>query len=120
MRWRLPQALAQRGEPTGWRDSVCALLDFRDVEKQRGERHFGLDHDRCAMMSLRDLRFKYVHFAGLPPALYDLERDPGELHNIADRPEYREIQLQYAQKLLSWRMRNEYGALDSMKATPGG
>jgi len=106
--------------PDRWRDSVYGLLDFRDVERQRAERYFRLPHEQCAMMYLQDRHYKYVHFAGLPPALYDLERDPDELCNLAGDPGYREVQLRYAQKLLSWRMGHEYGALDGMKATPGG
>ena len=36
-------------------------------------------------------RFKYVYDSGHEHELYDLERDPSEMHNVADRPEYREI-----------------------------
>lgn len=110
----------QGTQPVTWRDSVCALLDFRDIEKQRAEHHFSLTHDQCAVMTLRDLHFKYVHFTGLPPALYNLELDPDELHNIAEQPQYQQVLLQYAQKLLSWRMQNEYSALDKNKATASG
>jgi arylsulfatase A-like enzyme len=52
---------------------------------------------------IRDDHYKYVHFADLPALLFDLQADPGELHDIAgERPD---IVAQYAQKLLSWRLR---------------
>ncbi len=35
---------------------------------------------------LRNQRYKYVHFVGYPPQLFDLERDPDECHDLADDP----------------------------------
>ena len=32
--------------------------------------------------------FKYIHFAGLPPQLFDLELDPREIRNLAEEPGY--------------------------------
>lgn len=107
-------------KPENWREEVCALFDFRDVEKRDAEERFGLQSDQCALMFLRDNKYKYVHFNGLPPVFYDLVKDPGELVNVADREEYTPLILEYAQKLLSWRMRHEYGALDRMTATSKG
>ena len=34
---------------------------------------------------LRDDDYKYVHFAGMPPLLYDLRNDPMETHDLAGR-----------------------------------
>lgn len=56
---------------------------------------------------LRDERYKYVHCAGLPPLLFfDLERDPGELVNRAEDPDYLRIRLAYAEQLLTLRARH--------------
>jgi len=33
-------------------------------------------------------RLKYIHIQDQPPQLYDLARDPGEWHNVADDPAY--------------------------------
>lgn len=40
--------------------------------------------------AVRDQRYKYIHYVDLPGLheLYDLEKDPYELHNIIDHPEY--------------------------------
>ncbi len=39
---------------------------------------------------LRDRRWKYVHYAGFPPQLFDLRADPSELTDLAPRPEQRQ------------------------------
>ena len=45
-----------------------------------------------------------MHFAGgLPPLLYDLIDDPGELNNLADDPAYMSVRLDHAERLLAWR-----------------
>lgn len=106
--------------PAKWRDAVHWLFDFRDVEHSLPEQVFGLNHDECSMLVHRDDQFKYVHFAAMPPLLFDLQNDPDETTNLAEEPDYQAVVLDYAQKLLSWRMCNEYGALDNYLATPQG
>ena len=58
---------------------------------------------------IRDRDFKYVYFADpeFPPILFDLRADPDELEDVAGRPEYAAIELQYSHRLLRWRMYNE-------------
>jgi hypothetical protein len=53
---------------------------------------------------IRDHRFKYVHFTALPPLFFDLQQDPGEFVNQANNPAYHSLVMEYAQKMLSWRM----------------
>lgn len=107
-------------EPEKWRDAVHWLYDFRDIATSRPEQIFGLTHSECNLLVHRDDSFKYVHFAAMPPLLFDLKNDPDEMHNLSEEPDYQAIVLDYAQKLLSWRMCNEYGALDKYLATPDG
>ena len=110
-----------RGEtPENWRDFVCHHYDFRDVANRTAEDHFGLHSDQCNLSILRDDHYKLVHFAALPPLLFDMTADPGELNNLAHDPRSHSVLLDYTQRLLSWRMTNEYGALDLMVATPEG
>jgi len=46
----------------------------------------------CGFFMLRRDRWKYVHFSeGHPPLLFDLEKDPRELHNLASDIRYAEI-----------------------------
>ena len=40
-------------------------------------------------VAVRRGRYKYIHIAETPPLLFDLEDDPHEVANLADRPEFR-------------------------------
>ncbi|HEY6632541.1 MAG TPA: alkaline phosphatase family protein [Rhizobiaceae bacterium] len=90
--------------PRGWRDGAHWEFDFRSVESAAAEKHFGLKPQQCNLAVLRMERFKYVHFGGgLPPLLYDLETDPGELDNLAGDPAFLPVRLELAERLLAWR-----------------
>ncbi|MDQ0455526.1 alkaline phosphatase family protein [Rhizobium paknamense] len=89
--------------PQAWRDHAFWEFDFRDVAGNGVEAAFGLKSNQCNQAVIRDRRFKYVHFAGLPPLLFDLEADPGELTNVAADPAYLAVRLAYAEKLLALR-----------------
>jgi arylsulfatase A-like enzyme len=69
---------------------------------------------------IRDEQYKYVHFADLPPLFFDLKNDPDELYNLARDPAYTELILEYAQKMLSWRMVNDERTLTHMTVGPEG
>ncbi|HCL64542.1 MAG TPA: phosphonate monoester hydrolase [Rhizobium sp.] len=87
-------------EPSNWRDAAFWEFDFREVATGIAEDHFDLPSSRCNLSVIRDTAFKYVHFAGLPPLLFDLAKDPMELENVADDPSYATVRLKYAEKLL--------------------
>jgi arylsulfatase A-like enzyme len=89
--------------PEGWREAAFWEFDFRDIANGEPERHFGLKSNACNLAVIRDERFKYVHFAGLPPLLFDLAKDPMELSNVAADGAYAATRLAYAEKLLSLR-----------------
>ncbi|MGI9302104.1 MAG: alkaline phosphatase family protein [Gammaproteobacteria bacterium] len=103
-----------------WREEVHWEYDFRDVESLVAERALGIDSDQCTLNVIRDRQYKYVHFAGLPPLFYDLERDPHETQNLADDPSYAREMARYMSKMLSWRMGNDERVLTGMKVTRGG
>jgi len=90
-------------QPAGWRDTVGWEFDFRDVATQEAERWFGLPSTRLNLAVIRDRQHKYVHFAGLPPLLFDLASDPHCLHDVATDPAYGGVRLALAEKLLAWR-----------------
>ncbi|MBB6301108.1 alkaline phosphatase family protein [Rhizobium leucaenae] len=93
----------QGAEPERWRGAAFWEFDFRDIAMSGAERHFGLRSNACNLAVIRDERFKYVYFAGLPPLLFDLANDPMELTNLADDPRYAATRLAYAEKMLSIR-----------------
>ena len=72
------------------------------------------------MVAMRTESWKYVHFTGLPPVLYDLADDPGELHNVAAEPAYRALLAEAAQRMLSWRIAHTDIAMTRQCATPAG
>lgn len=106
----------------GWRTEIHCEYDFRDLDdfSKPGQGVAGLPHDQCALSVIRGMKYKYVHFNGWPALLFDLENDPNEFENLATRPEYQAVVLEYVQKLLSWRMKYEERTLSDMKLTPCG
>ena len=100
-----------------WRAETHFEFDFRDAGSDLLEKAFGLTLEECSIAVLRDDHGKYVHFAGLPPIFFDLDRDPVQIENRADDPEYAARVLAYAQRMLSWRMQHQERTLSGMKLT---
>lgn len=108
------------GTPADWRDAVFFEHDFRNVRSQRVETALGISSDECSYAVIRDAKYKYVHFAALPPLLFDIASDPHEFVNLAGRPEHRDTELHYARRLLSWRLLNQDRLLTNMHVGEGG
>lgn len=110
-----------RGEtPASWREEAHWEYDFRDPVRERAEAALGLADEQCAIAVLRGRRWKYVHFTALPPLLFDLEADPGELVDRAQDPACREIRLEMTARMLSWRMNHADRTLASRFITDRG
>jgi arylsulfatase A-like enzyme len=106
--------------PTAWRDEAHWEFDFRNPLDDDAERVLGLTLHQCALNVVRGERYKYVHFTKLPALFFDLETDPGETRNLANDPAYAPLVLEYAQKLLSWRMNHDERALGHLTLTESG
>jgi arylsulfatase A-like enzyme len=106
--------------PADWRDALHYEYDFRETFHSRAERDLGLDIDEASLMVIQDEKWKYVHFAALPPLLFDLENDPDQFRNLAGQPAYAAIEADCAQRALSWRMRHADRTLTHYRATPTG
>jgi arylsulfatase A-like enzyme len=110
-----------RGEtPVAWRDAVHFEYDLRGGWPDPRRPPFGLDVDQAAMCAMRTADWKYVHFAALPPVLYDLRNDPQETRNVAADPAYAALLSDAAGRMLSWRMRHADRTLTHLCATPAG
>jgi arylsulfatase A-like enzyme len=110
-----------RGEsPASWRQEAHWEYDFRDPVRGRAESALGLADEECGIAVLRGERYKYVHFTALPPLLFDLQTDPGELINRAEDPAFGAIHLACAEKMLSWRMNHADRILSSRFITAQG
>ncbi len=103
-----------------WRTEAHAAFDFRHFPGLDGGRALGLAPDQCAATLIRDKRYKYVHFTALPPLFFDLEKDPHEFNNLAGDPAHHGLVLEYAQKMLSWRMNHDDRTLANTRLGPGG
>ena len=109
-----------RGErPSAWRDEVHWSFSFADPRTKRLERRFALPSDWCNLQVVRTDRLKYVHFAGLPPVLFDLSDDPHELLNRAADPGCRALRLEGLERMLTWRQRTEERTLTGFLAAGG-
>src|SRR5690606_26297038 len=106
--------------PEGWRTEVHYEFDYRNIFYSEPEAHVGTSLDDSSLAVLRDNRYKYVHFTNAPALLFDLEADPGQLRNVAAEPAYQGVMLNYAQKMLSWRMRYMDRTLTGYAASPEG
>jgi len=106
--------------PERWRSEAHWEFDFRDPADDSAERALGLTMHQCTMNVIRGERYKYVHFTNLPPLFFDLEKDPGEFVNLAGVAEYAPLVLEYAQKLLSWRMNHDEQTLTHITLNDNG
>ena len=106
--------------PGGWREEAHWEFDFRNVRDDGIEKHLGLTQHQCNLAVIRDRQYKYVHFSALPPLFFDLEQDPGEFVNLAEDPGHRTRVLEYAQKMLSWKMNHADRGLTETMLGEGG
>lgn len=107
--------------PQNWRREVHWEYDFRDIPRGEPlEEALQLTQHQCTLNVIRDENYKYVHFVGLPPLFFDLTEDPEELNNLADHPDYLGKVLEYAQKMLSWRMNHDEQTLTHLALTENG
>jgi arylsulfatase A-like enzyme len=106
--------------PAGWRTAVHWEYDFREVASGRAQARFGLPLDACSLAVQRGERFKYVHFAGLPPLLFDLADDPAETVDRAGDAAMTRVRLEQAEALLAWRARHLDRRLSGLELTATG
>ncbi|MFI4976421.1 MAG: alkaline phosphatase family protein [Caulobacterales bacterium] len=109
-----------RPEPANWRTEAHWEFDFRDPEDPAAESALDLTMHHCALNVLRGERWKYVHFTGLAPLLFDLEADPHEMTDRSRDPACQGVMLDCAQRLLSWRMAHDEPAFGHVKLTESG
>jgi len=106
--------------PTAWRDAVHFEYDLRGGWPRAGVPPLGLGLDEASLAVTRTAAWKYVHFATLPPVLYDLRADPGEMRNVAGDPAYAGLLAHAAGRMLSWRLKHADRTLTHLCATPNG
>ena len=108
------------GDIQHWRTEAHAEFDFRHFPGLDGGAVLGLTPDQCTANIIWDRRYKYVHFTDLPALFFDLVSDPHEFHNLAGDPTSHGLVLEYAQKMLSWRMNHDERTLANTRLGPDG
>ena len=108
--------------PARWRQEAHMELDFRAgphsaVDMETALR---LEPDECQLAIIRGARWKYVHFAALAPLLFDLQSDPWEMNDLSRDPDHRDVMLEMAQKMLSWRLKHQEHVLTNLHNGPNG
>jgi len=110
-----------RGEnPENWRQEYHAEFDLRSPYGGDDKAPLGLEMEKCMVNIISGDRYKYVHFAGLPPLFFDHKDDPDEFLDRANDPAYQERVLEYARKMLDWRMEHDDPALTNMHLSMSG
>ncbi len=71
--------------------SLLRVADEPDAERTVFSEYHALGCARGCFMVRRG-RWKYVHYVGAPPQLFDLAEDPGELCDLAGAPRHRAAQ----------------------------
>lgn len=90
-----------RGEAPGeWRDAVFSENDyaFRDFVREP----LGRPAHGCHMTMVRDHDWKFVHFEGLRPQLFDLRNDPDEFVDLGADPAYAAVRERFQTRLFDW------------------
>ncbi len=83
-----PTVLEAVGCPPGESDqalpghSLWAIANDEDIDRVILSEYHTLG-TRDAVYMLRDARYKYIHYVGAPPQLFDMQADPEELHDLA-------------------------------------
>jgi arylsulfatase A-like enzyme len=89
-----------RGEgPAQWRD--CAFCEL-DYSFRRARRVLGRDARACRAFMARTAEWKYVHWQGFRPQLFDLARDPLELNDLGAAPGHERIRAEMRARLFDW------------------
>ncbi len=89
-----PTVLDATGTPAAPEDLALpgrSLLDIAEAPDEPERSVFSEYHAggaASAMFMLRRGRWKYVFYVGMPPQLFDLDADPLERVDLAERPEY--------------------------------
>lgn len=105
--------------PPAWRDAVHWTFHFGDIAEGALEARMGLPSRLCHLQVVRTKSMKYIHFPALPPVLFDLADDPGEMVNRAADPAARGLRLEGAERLIAFRQRHEEETLTGMLCRDG-
>ena len=82
-----------------WRDAVFSELDY-GFRQARLDLGLGVDEARAFMV--RTERWKYVHYEGFRPQLFDLVDDPDELRDLGADPDRAAVRAELHERIFAW------------------
>jgi len=89
-----------RNQPTDtWRDAVFSELDW---SYRAARLVLNRAPDECRAWMVRTDDWKYVHWAGYPPQLFDLVDDPGELRDLGRHARFDHVRQAMRERLFDW------------------
>lgn len=94
--------LTRDSEAFEWRDCVFSELDYGYREARRT---LGRRPDECRAWMARTNRWKYVHWEGFAPQLFDVAADPDEYRDLGRESGYERVHGEMRERLLAWFMR---------------
>jgi len=82
-----------------WRDAVFSELDYsyREARLLLGRRP-----DECRAWMVRTAQWKYIHWQGDAPQLFDLSNDPDEFFDLGTDPAFENVRETMRARLLEW------------------
>ena len=95
-------ALTRAEATPAWRDQVVSELDYGYREARRT---LGRAPDQCRAWMVRTDRWKYVHWQGFRPQLFDLLKDPDEFDDLGADAGHEAVCAEMRERLLAWFMR---------------
>jgi arylsulfatase A-like enzyme len=86
-------------EPVEWRDAAIAEADYA-WRAARWTLDRGPADSRAYMV--RTDQWKYIHYEGFAPQLFDLDADPGELMDLGASPDHAALRADLHERLFEW------------------
>jgi arylsulfatase A-like enzyme len=91
--------LIHRRDAGGWRSAVYSELDYSFREARLLlERNV----DECRAWMIRTGEWKFVHWQGFRPQLFDLVHDPDEFLDLGADQQYTQVRLELKEALFDW------------------
>jgi arylsulfatase A-like enzyme len=91
--------MTRRLDGVATRDAVYAELDYGF---RRARRVLGRGVGECRAMMVRTAEWKFVHWEGFRPQLFDLARDPYELRDLGADPAHDAVRIRMRERLFDW------------------
>jgi len=91
--------LVRSGDVAGWRDMAVSEVDYAFNEARR---ILGRRPGECRGWMVRTDRWKYVHWQGFRPQLFNLEDDPDEFIDLGEDARHESVRREMRERLLQW------------------